>query len=134
MVDAMLKPMPQFIHEEYLKDKERLPADFEERMNKRIDEFTKGFPFDEMIDSIAPIYQKHLTRGDVDALIAFYSTPTGQKLLKEMPEISAEAMQIMMPMLRKRMDTVNQRVHEEATAMLKQSPAKTGQTAPQENK
>jgi hypothetical protein len=107
MVDAMRKPMQQFIHEEYLKDKERLPADFEERMNKRIDEFVKGFPFGEMIDSMVPIYQKHLTRGDVDAL---------------------------MPMLRKRMDIVNQRMHEEGTAMLKESPAKTGQSAPQENK
>ena len=103
-------------------------------MNKRMDEFMKGFPFDEMIDTMVPIYQKHLTRGDVDTLIAFYSTPTGQKLLKEMPEISAETMQIMMPKLRKRMDTVNQRVHEEATARLKESPAKSGQSAPQENK
>jgi uncharacterized protein len=51
------------------------------------------FPLDEMLDAIVPIYQKHLTKGELAAVIAFYSSPPGQKILKEMPAITAEAMQ-----------------------------------------
>ena len=98
------------MHEQYLKDKNRLPADFEARMNKMMDDMMKSFPWDEMLDAMVPVYQKHLTKGDVDALVAFYSTATGQKLIKEMPEITGEAMQEMMPLMRKSMDAMTQRM------------------------
>jgi hypothetical protein len=119
MVDAMLKPMHQMIHEQFEKDKDKLPADFESRMTKMMDDSIKSFPWDEMIDSMIPVYQKHLTRGDVNAMVAFYSTPTGQKLLREMPQIMAEAMQNMMPMMRRQMEAMQQRMQEEVTAMIK---------------
>jgi hypothetical protein len=119
MVDAMLKPMHQMIHEQFEKDKSKLPADFESRMTKMMDDSIKSFPWDEMLDSMIPVYQKHLTRGDVNAMVAFYSTPTGQKLLREMPQIMAEAMQNMMPMMRRQMEAMQQRMQEEVTAMIK---------------
>jgi uncharacterized protein len=53
----------------------------------------QDMPIDELMDAIVPIYQKHLTKTDVAAMVAFYSSPAGQKILKEMPAISAEAMQ-----------------------------------------
>lgn len=121
MVDAMLKPMHQMIHEQFEKDKDKLPADFESRMTKMMDDSIKSFPWDEMIDSMIPVYQKHLTKGDVDAMVAFYSAPTGQKLLREMPQIMAEAMQNMMPMMRRQMEAMQQRMQKEVTAMIKDS-------------
>jgi hypothetical protein len=133
MMDAMSKPMHQMIHEQYLKDKDKLPADFESRMNKRLDENFKNIPWDEILDSMVPVYQKHFTKGDVDALVAFYSTPTGQKLIKELPEITAEAMQNMMPLLRKSMDTMNQRLQKEIAAMEQRHDGKNPKTAPLTN-
>lgn len=133
IVDAMSKPMHQMMHEQYLKDRDRLPADFEARMNKMMDEMLKSFPWDEMLDAMVPVYQKHLTKGDVDALVAFYSTPTGQKLIKEMPEITAEAMQEMMPLMRKSMDQMTQRMQEEIAAMVRGSESKSGKTGAQTN-
>jgi hypothetical protein len=53
----------------------------------------KEMPIDEMVDAIVPIYQKHLTKVDLAAVTAFYSSPSGQKILKEMPAIMSEAMQ-----------------------------------------
>ncbi len=53
----------------------------------------KSLPVDEMIEAIVPIYQKHLTKSDLTAATAFYSSPAGQRILKEMPAISSEAMQ-----------------------------------------
>jgi uncharacterized protein len=121
VVDAMIKPMHQMLHEQYMKDKDKLPADFEPRMNKLLDEYMKSFPWDEMLQSMIPIYQKHFTKGDIDAIVAFYSAPTGQKLLKEMPQMLSESMQSMMPLLQKQMAAMQERVQEEVMAMLKES-------------
>ena len=99
MMAAMSKPMHQMVHEQYLKDKDKLPADFEVQMNKMMDDMMAGMPMDEMMQAMVPVYQKHFTKRDVDDLIAFYSSPVGQKMLKEMPGIMAEAMQSMMPIM-----------------------------------
>lgn len=134
IMDAMAKPIHDMIHQQYLKDKDKLPADFETRMNKMIDDQFNSIPWDELLESMVPVYQKHLTKGDVDAMVAFYSTPTGQKLIRELPAITAEAMQNMMPLLQKNMATMNQRVQDEMAAMLKDSaPPKSGQFTPQKN-
>ena len=127
MVDAMSKPMHQMFHEQFEKDKDKLPADFEARMNKLMDDTMKAFPWDEMLQSMVPVYQKHFTKGDVDNLVAFYSTPTGQKILREMPAIMAEAMQSMMPMMKKQMDAMTDRMQEEVAQMLKDPKAKPGE-------
>jgi len=119
MVDAMSAPMHKMLHEQYLKDKDKLPPDFEARMTTMIDDWMKSFPWDEMLDSMVPVYQKHFTKGDVSALIAFYSTPTGQKLLRDMPVIMQEAMESMMPLMQKQMQAMNARVQQEVAQMMK---------------
>jgi uncharacterized protein len=102
-------------------------------MNKRLDEYFKDLPWDDILNSMVPVYQKHLTKGDVDALTAFYATSTGQKLLKEMPQILAESMQNVMPLMRKHIDTLNQRMQEDIQAMLKESDSKGVKTGAQTN-
>jgi hypothetical protein len=133
MMDAMIKPMHQMIHEQYVKAKDKLPPDFESRMNRRLDENFKSIPWDEILATTVPVYQKHLTKGDVDALIAFYSTPTGQKLIQEMPQILAESMQNMMPVMRKHIDSLNQRMQVDIQAMLRESDSKSGKPGAQTN-
>jgi hypothetical protein len=126
MVDAMSKPMHKMMHEQYLKNQDKLPSDFEARMNKTMDEWMKAMPWDEMLQSTVPVYQKHFTKGDLSALTAFYGTPTGQKVLRELPAITAEAMQSMMPLLQKQMEAMNQRVQQEVAQMIKDSNGATG--------
>lgn len=133
MIDAMSKPMHQMMHERYLKDKDKLPPDFEERMNKSLDDYMKSFPFEEMLQAMIPAYQKHFTKGDMDGLVAFYSSPTGRKVIQELPAITAEAMQAMMPLMLKQMDVMNQRVQEQIAQMIKESgvkPADKSQASP----
>jgi hypothetical protein len=77
-----------------------------------------------MIAATVPVYQKHLTKGDVDTMVAFYETPTGQKLLKELPEILSESMQAMMPLLRKQIDSMNHKVEEQMEAMKRETEGK----------
>ena len=133
MVEAMAKPMHDMVHQQYVKDKDRLPADFEARMNKVMDDTFKTLPWDEMLDATVPVYQKHFTKGDVDALVAFYSGQTGQKLLNEMPAIMAETMQAMMPLMQKSIEGMNRRVEEKIAEMLKESEARPGMAAPPAN-
>lgn len=128
--EAMLQPIHQLTHEQYLKDKDKLPADFEARMNKEMDDFLKGLPLDEMMSATVPVYQKYLTKGDINELVKFYSSPTGQKLLREMPAMTAEAMQAMFPIMRQQVDKMAQRVQEETAQMLKDSHGKPGGKAP----
>jgi hypothetical protein len=133
IMDAMSKPMHDMIHEQYLKHKDTLPPDFEARENKSMDDMFKSFPWDEMLEAMVPVYQKHFTKGDIDAFVAFYSTPTGQKLLRELPAITAEAMQNMMPIIRKNVDTMSQRLQEEIAAMVKDTQMKGEEQSPQKN-
>ncbi|HXP83013.1 MAG TPA: DUF2059 domain-containing protein [Verrucomicrobiae bacterium] len=119
MMDAMVKSMQQMTHDRYLKDKDKLPADFEARTNKMMDDMMKNMPFDEMIQAMVPTYQKHFTKGDMDGLLAFYNSPTGQKLLREMPAITAEAMTALMPIMRQHMDVMTRRLQQQTDEMLK---------------
>jgi len=121
MAAAMSKPIHQMVHDEYLKDKDKLPADFEDRTNKMTDDMFKEMPFDEMMQAMVPVYQKHFTKGDIDALVAFYSSPTGQKTLRELPAIMSEAMESAIPIMQKYMETMKQRIDEETAKALKES-------------
>ncbi len=130
MVQAMSAPLHRMIHEQYMKDKDRLPADFEARMNKMMDDLFKDFPWDEVMQSMVPAYTKHFTKGDLEALTAFYSAPTGQKVLREMPAIAAESMELMMPIMNEHLEKVKQRVEQQVAEMLKEKDSAPSKPRP----
>jgi hypothetical protein len=105
-------------HEQYMKHQDELPAGYEAKMNAMMDDMFSNMPMDEMMQAMIPAYQKHFTKGDIDNLVAFYSSPTGAKLLQEMPAIMAEAMQDMMPIMTKYVDTVQTRLKKETDTMI----------------
>jgi uncharacterized protein len=84
----------------------------------RLDKFTtdtmKDMPIDGMLDDMIPVYQKHLSKGDVDAMSTFYASPTGQKLLREMPAMTAESMQAAGPHIQGMMEKVMDRAEKMA--------------------
>jgi hypothetical protein len=55
-------------------------------------DFMKKVRVDDLISLIVPIYDKHLSHGEVKDLIAFYGTPTGRKLVRVLPQITQESM------------------------------------------
>ena len=124
MMDAMLQPMHQMFHEQYQKEKDKLPTDFEERMNKQMDGMLKNMPMDEMLQATIPVYQKHFTKGDINTLLAFYSSPTGQKLLRDMPAIMGESMSAMMPVMNRYVEDMQKKLQEEVEEMAKESEKK----------
>jgi len=121
MIEAMAKPMQQMLHEQYLRHQDLLPPDYETKLNKMVQDMLKEMPWEEMMQAMVPAYQKHFTKGDMDALIAFYSTPTGQTILREMPGLMADSMQVMMPRMEQYIEKVTGHLRDEELAMLKEA-------------
>jgi uncharacterized protein len=133
MMATMTQSIHQMTHQQYMKDKDNLPADYESKMTARMDDMLANMPMDEMMQAMIPAYQKHFTKGDIDNLVAFYSSPTGEKLLRETPAIMAEAMQDMMPIMSKYTDTVKQTLLKETDDMIAQSKKQHSTSAPAAN-
>jgi hypothetical protein len=120
---SMTAQMQKMIHEQLAKQP-NLPPDAEARIVKTMNDYWKELPVDDIIDAMIPVYQKHLTKGDVDTLTAFYSGPTGQKVLKEMPAIMSESMQASSGILQKMMAKTMQRVDDEIAQVQKANDSK----------
>jgi uncharacterized protein len=56
-------------------------------------EFRKEMSVENLTKLIVPIYDKYFTETDLDALIAFYTTPAGVKVKNVLPQLSREAME-----------------------------------------
>ena len=48
----------------------------------------------QLLDQIVPLYDKYLSAQEVKDLIQFYQSPLGQKTVKVMPKLTAEAQDI----------------------------------------
>ena len=49
---------------------------------------------DELVKMLTPVYEKHLTKADLQKLIDFYKTPVGIKFAQKTPLIMQESMQV----------------------------------------
>lgn len=120
MADAMenVKQMMQNSAEESFRQKvpNATPKQIK-ALRGMFEEVTKA-PLDEMINAVISIYQRHLTKTDVEELIRFYSSPVGQKLLREQPQIMRESMQAGAEIQRKRMDQIQARLKERVDELM----------------
>jgi hypothetical protein len=133
LMATMTQNMHKLMHEQYVKHQDELPTDYEAKINAMMDGMFANMPMDEMMQAMVPAYQKHFTKRDLDNLVAFYSSPTGAKLLRELPSIMAESMQDMMPIMTKYMETVQQRLQKETDDMIAQSKKQPNASAPAAN-
>lgn len=85
------------------------------------------------MQAMVPVYQKHFTKGDIDNLVAFYSSPTGEKILREMPSVMADAMQSITPIISQQVETVKRRLQKETDDMIAQSKKQPHASAPATN-
>ena len=65
--------------------------------DKLVDLFIKKFHSNlrtnELADRAIPVYDRHYSSSEIKELIRFYETPIGQKLVKELPAVTAELQQ-----------------------------------------
>jgi len=81
-------------------------------MDRQSEELLKNFPLDEMLRYMIPIYQRHFTKTEIDALSVFFSSPAGQKYLHEIPAVSAETLRAVYPRIEAEVDAVLKRAEE----------------------
>jgi uncharacterized protein len=109
-MDAVMKQQSVMMRETINKRYPQITEQRLARFDAVMQESVKEFPLDAILDDMVPVYQKHLTKPDVDAMTTFYSSPTGQKLLAEMPEMTSEAMQAAYTHMQKQMDAMMDRI------------------------
>jgi hypothetical protein len=84
------------------------------RLDQATLDIMRDVSVDDMLDDMIPIYQKHLSKKDVDAMSAFYASDTGQKLLREMPAMTSESMRATAPRMQAIMERVMNRIEQMA--------------------
>jgi hypothetical protein len=114
LVDGMKAAQKKGAEETFKRLVPKARPELLEQVNSFTDDAFRDFPVDEMIAAIIPIYQRHFTKTDLDTVISFYKSPTGQKFLKERPAMTAESMQagqdIMLKKLPEILDRLNTRI------------------------
>jgi uncharacterized protein len=126
VMDAMMKQQSTLIHETLKKRYPQSSADRIARADQLIAETMKDMPMDAMLDDMIPIYQRHFSKTDIDAMSTFYASPTGQKMMREMPALTSESMQASYARMQKQMDAIQQR----AEQIVKEDQEKTKSAPP----
>ncbi len=110
------------------KEREQFQAIMESTMN----DLFSNYPVEEILRDMVPIYQKHLTESDLKAVIAFYSSPAGKKILHEMPAMTAEAMRVSFTRMQPKIEEVMKKMQSRIAAMAaadRESKGKSGTSA-----
>ncbi|HSE48928.1 MAG TPA: DUF2059 domain-containing protein [Terriglobales bacterium] len=81
------------------------------------------YPIKEMLDDMTPVYQHHLRKADVDGIVAFFESPTGQHWLDVQPEMMQEGMAVLMPKMQQRMSKMIEEMQHDAEEIFKDEPA-----------
>jgi hypothetical protein len=58
------------------------------------DEMMSELKAEDLEESMIPVYSKHFTASDIKQLIAFYQSPFGRKVMREMPSIISESNEV----------------------------------------
>jgi hypothetical protein len=103
-------------------------AQLQGMIDEMIDDIDKDYPMDAILPDMVPIYQRHLTKSDSDQLIAFYSSPVGQKVLRELPAITTESMQVSSSYLQLRIEAAVSKLKEKVERMAEEDRKKKDTT------
>jgi len=76
--------------------RENIKAQMPEMTEDIMEEFEKAMDYDSMVAIIIPIYARHWSTDEIKGMVAFYRSPLGQRMMKEMPGILKESMAVNM--------------------------------------
>lgn len=129
-MDQLMNMLPEIISQSFQEQmksvnaqlppgKRLMPQDqaaLQKVMNKYMQKALAIYPVDEMLADAVPVYQRHFTKSDIDAVIAFYNSPAGQRMLDEQPAV----MQEYMPIVTSHMQERSKHLADEMNAEIKQ--------------
>ena len=67
-------------------------ADLKDEDWNSIEEYINKESFQNLINQLSPVYQKHLSEEDLKTIIAFYNSEAGKKFAEKTPLIAQESM------------------------------------------
>lgn len=107
---------------------------FQEELNKGMADVVNDLmpTYQEMVDMQAGLLAKHYTAKELRELLAFYRTPLGQKLIRSMPEVTADVMAWMQTIMQQRMPAAGARFQARMEAWTKARGGAGGQGRPLE--
>ena len=114
MMQQLFAQMQSMNREQLKKRRPNISPEDLARMERQSEDLLKNFPLDDMLNDMIPVYQRHFTKSEIDALITFYSSPPGQKFLHEMPAVTAETMQAVYPRIQAQVDAALKRAEEKS--------------------
>lgn len=79
-------------------------------MMATVQDVRNAYPTQEMEDDLVGVYQKHLTKADVQAGITFFSSPSGQKFIMQAPDMMNEAVQVSSPKIQQRLEALRPKI------------------------
>lgn len=95
-----------------------------------IDDIFREISVDDLIESVIPVYQRHLTQSDVDAIAAFYASPVGQKFLHEQPAMMREGMQAAASQQQQRMAAIMKKLDQRIDQMIQEQQTHAPRSRP----
>jgi uncharacterized protein len=110
IMQQVSQQMRSMEHDQIRKQQPHVSDEDIAKLDAMSDETLRQFSTEGLLDDMVPVYQKHLSKTDVDAMVGFYSTPTGQKILREMPAMTSEGIEAMQPRLTRMIDEANARI------------------------
>lgn len=130
VMEVQSQNMQQLFRDQLLKEKGGVPPEFDAHFKKAMDDLVKGMPIDEITQAMIPTYQQHFTKADIEAMSAFYSSPVGQKVLRQLPLVMQEGSQAAMPIVSKYLSEWKGRTEKDLKEMGKSDPAKPENSSP----
>jgi uncharacterized protein len=93
---------------------------------RQMEALTKGImedvravlPVDEMLEAVIPIYQRHFTSEDIDAIIAFQNSPVGKKAASLQPVMAQESIEVLTPLQQRALPELMKRMNERIQKIL----------------
>lgn len=114
MMRNVLAQMKTQVEGDIQKRYPNLPPEAAAQLEATINDAVNLYPVNEMLDDLIPVYQKYLTKEDVDAVVGFYSSPAGQHFLDKLPTVTDEAMKLMMTKLQVRSAAYADKIEKQA--------------------
>ena len=94
IIADMTKQMKSSARESYRKQHLHVTEARLQKLDQVFDGMPPAMTIDQLLDDIVPVYQKYLSKQDVAAVTAFYSSDVGQKFFAALPKIQEEGVAI----------------------------------------
>jgi hypothetical protein len=126
MMPALMQQQMQEQFKQMQKDHPEMKSMTEEQqqafgkvMGRYMERVMSVYTSDDMIADMTGIYQKYLTRSDVDGILAFYTSPAGQHMLDMQPMMMKESMTLVMQRVQERIKPLIDEMSKEMEGVVK---------------